>query len=295
MNRRQFIAGFGGVGLAGCMGGNDTPTEGAVSPTPTPTPAPTPIVEQSTSPTDETVTARSGWFELVGVDAPREVELGESYTLTFSVRNTSERTRTFSTRLGVRFPGSEEQVDPDPWQAVVVPGATATLESRPFTGRRLGTVHHRLVAFEHRVGVRVVARRLPFGAGYTTSTGVLLAVLRIRFRQSFEYVVNDYVYEEPSPPGETWAFVTVYAKNTASSAELLPFKVNFSLSDGDSRYSYARTNSPEGQYNGGRVRPGTVREGWVLFAVPTSVEMRDLSVTWTDNTYDATRAVRWVA
>lgn len=293
MNRRQFLAGLGGTGLAGCMAGEGTPTEATVSRTPTPKPAPTPTVERSTPTADEGVVARSTWFDLVDVDAPDEVEIGESYTLAFSVRNTSERTRTFSTRIRIEPPGSDGGADPDLSRETVVPGEIVTLESRSFTGRRLGTVHHTLATFEHRVSVDVVARRLPFGLGYTTPTGVLLTVLRIRFSRSLKYSLSDYVYEESAPSGKTWVFATVYAENVASSTELLPFKVNFSLLVGGSRYTYIGTHAPQGQYNGGRVDSGTVRQGWIRFEVPTSVEVDDLAVAWTDNVYDATLAVRW--
>lgn len=300
MNRRQFLAGLGATGLAGCSGGGGPQTGTRVSPAPNPSPAerasPTPTSTGGHTPTaDARVATSAEGFELVAIDAPAEVELGESYTLAFSVRNGSERTRTFSASVVTDAPGSAEWTDPGSWRETLEPGETATLESRAFTGRRLGTVHHRLTAFEHRVGVEVVARRLSFGTGYTTPTGVLLTVLRVRFRQSFEYSLSGYVYEESAPAGKTWAFVTVYAENTASNAALLPFKLNFSLLDGTSRYPYVRTHDPNGQYNGGRVRPGGVREGWVRFSVPTSVESDDLAVAWRDNAYDPRLAVHWEA
>jgi hypothetical protein len=43
------------------------------------------------------------------------------------------------------------------------------------------------------------------------------------------------------------------------------------------------------------VPPRTVREGWIVFSVPMSVEADDLAVVWTDNTYDAALAVHWEA
>lgn len=306
MNRRQFLVGLGGAGLAGCTSGDDASTETAASPrtastsaegtSPPPTPTPTSTgAEEPPTPDASGAIARSAWFELVSVDAPDEVELGTSYTLSFSVRNVGKRTRTFSTSVVTGSSDPDAWTATDPRQAVVGPGETVTLESRPFTARRLGTVHHRLTAFSHRIGVEVVARRLPLGAGYTTPTGVLLTVLRTRFAQSFEYSLGGYVYEEPAPAGKTWAFATVYAENTASSTETLPFKVNFSLLEDGSRHPYVRTHAPQGQYNGGRVPPGTVREGWIVFAVPASVEADDLAVAWTDNAYDATLAVHWEA
>jgi hypothetical protein len=300
MNRRQFLAGLGATGLAGCSGSDGSPTGASASPTSTParvegaSPATGPTA--SPAPTAATgIPVRSGGFELVGVDAPSEVELDESYTLAFSVRNPSERTRTFSAAVVTDAPGSAAWTDPGSWRETVDPGETVTIESRAFTGRRLGTVHHRLTAFDYRVDVEVVPRSLPFGTGYTTPTGVLLSALGVGFRQSLEYTLSGYVYEESAPAGKTWAFVTVYAENTASSAALLPFKVNFSVLDGASRYPYVRTHDPDGQYNGGRVPPGGVREGWVRFSVPASVEADDLAVAWRDNPYDPGLAVHWEA
>lgn len=139
MDRRQFLAVAGAVALAGCgSDGGDGEGDGGEDEDPLEN---APTVQEM----DEKEFDASGEFEIVDVDHPKQVKVGEGHTIGITVKNVGEEKRV------VLWNPERKFADADGWQKVEVvgpeikPGETGTVETMGrISYERAGEVQYRV-------------------------------------------------------------------------------------------------------------------------------------------------------
>jgi hypothetical protein len=319
-NRRSVLAVLG-LGLAGCLGGNDSNSEQSAtsSPSPSQTPTatksatptatrtstPTPTETSSPTPTESptatpTPTPQPASFELVEYNSPESVSINETAEITATVENTGEVAGVFSAEVYVRFDASE-QFSPldDPVEAEIPPGGQVEItiaEYQPlYTDEALEA---RLGDFEETLTVNAVSATLEYGTTFTQYDGYLINLSNPRLTQS--YTSEGYTggeEEESAPEGSQWLFVSVLVENGTGETELSPLSSDFSVLAGNSQFDPAiLVPEPveQGQpYDGGELQPGVVREGYIGFEIDAGLSLDDLQIVYTTQTIDGEVTVYW--
>lgn len=141
MHRRQYLAaslGLGALGLPGCSSSNPTTgTEGTENTTTRDSTA--------TETATETEDPDPASFEIVSVDAPDEVDVGEEHTFSITVENTGGQTGTFEETAEISV-GSNPSWDEIGTITIedIPPGETRTWESTSGVFDQAMTVQYRL-------------------------------------------------------------------------------------------------------------------------------------------------------
>jgi len=127
-----------------------------------------------------------------------------------------------------------------------------------------------------------------FGTAERLPTGAHVEVSGPRTTDSLDYTLRSGRETSLNPdPGNVYAIMNVTAENVADEAVTLPNDGDFALVVGTNQYEpafYARVTS--GVYEGGRVQPGVVRDGRVIYQVPEGTDMENARIVW--DGYDGT-------
>ena len=90
----------------------------------------------------------------------------------------------------------------------------------------------------------------------------------------------------------------MYVKNETGQAASSPLALDMALiygnsqSDGDTVLIDEPTNKGE-PFDGGELQPGIERSGWIAYQVPSDISTDDLTMAWSDTTFDGEIAVNW--
>lgn len=277
MKRRGYLTGLASaaaVGLAGCGGDGSSAQQGS----------------DGTS-TSATTTAAPASFELVSVDAPEKVEIGEEVTYGFTVKNTGGESGTFETMISSKQSAASTWSTSGPWEQEVAAGEEYTLKSQPFTLDYLQTVDFRIDAFDETFSITAVSKKLPIGSTYTTPGDIQLTVSDISAKTNYTYSSSGFEYTQ-EPKNGKFLFVTFHAKNTSGQPEFLPLQSDVSLLYDSSQYD-AQIYYGDGGYEGGKVQAGVVREGVLVYDVPGGVPADQAEIAWSDTTYSGDVAAYW--
>lgn len=288
MKRRHFLTSTAGlVALAGCTS-NETgnPNQQA-----DPTEA-TPTTDTTTPPT--TTTAAPAEFELASVNAPETAEIRESASYSFTVKNVGGQTGTFETTIRSRE-GSGSWIESDPWQETIDPGQTVRLSSQSFSYDTLTSVDFEITAFNKQFSIQFVGAKQAWGESYTVGDKYSLTAIDVQFKNAYTYEYSGYEYTEKPSDGNKWAFVTFRARNVSNSPQRLPTKYGVALIAGNSQYDYSATGLSQGIYEGGQVQPDIVREGVIIYEVPSGVSKSDLQLTYTETMISGDISVTWTS
>jgi hypothetical protein len=298
MDRRTYLAlaGSGLVSLAGCSGGGGgnaaTETETA-TPTPTSTPTQTPTDTPTPTPTPEPANIALDQYE-----APTEVEIGEEFDVTISVTNTGGQSTTYSAPVYLKTTDTS-------WQEVgsldfgsVDPGETKQVTTEPFSLSYINRYEIRIGQSSQTAAIQTVSSRQNWGSTFETPEGYVIRVDEPEFTGAYRYETYSGDIEEQEPEdGGQWVFVNVYVKNQTGSGSYSP--TGFALLSGNSQYdSRFVLNEPidYGEpYESGELQPGIERSGYVLYAVPDSVSLSDISIAWSTTTFNGDISVRWLS
>jgi hypothetical protein len=288
MRRRRLLtlSAIGLASLAGCAsseepGGEDTPAPTRTeTPTRTPTDTPTQTQTESGEPSFE-----------VEIDAPAEVEIGESYTVEFIVRNTGTAAGTYESAVYNRFAG-EDYAELDTISAEIDPGEEVVWDIADISINLITTEYFYVENGDVEAEVNAVSRKLEFGDGYTTLDDIVLFVFRLEFQDSYTWNSGDREYEEPAPDGEKWAFLSVEVVNESGGPARIPLARDFSLIANSRQYDdeYVRKS---GQYEGGEVQAGIRRTGWIAYSVPSELTKDEIRAVWSEEYSDGQAVVYW--
>jgi hypothetical protein len=303
MQRRRFIALAGMSALAGC-GSDGSDSDGAVDSTAktdaTPTRAETNSPESPTDTPTPTPTSEPAAFELVSYDAPETVEIGADFTMEITIRNVGGQTGTYEDQLYVRGPESD-WVESGSWTFTDVgAGETATASfTEPVRFDYLTRYEFRLGTFAETTAVQTVSATVTWGGEYTTPAGYRIRVEQPDVQPTYESEDYDGTIVDVEPEnGGQWAFVTIWVKNEAGQANYSPLASEFGLlygskqADGETILVDDPINRDD-PFDGGELQPGVERRGWIAFQVPDDLDVADLTMAWSQETYNGQIGVRW--
>lgn len=305
VKRRKVILGIGtSVALAGCSEGGTT-TEGSTdSPTEQSTVTEEPTNEPTDSPTpteEDTPTPEPPSFEVVSYEIPETVEIGEEVTFAIIVRNTGEQEGSLSVPLYGRTPDSSWQEGGDVTFEDVGPGETATVEVGSIVYDYINRYEYRLGNSSKTAIVQTVSAKIAWGEEYTTPAGYRIRVDEPNLQDTYEY--QDYqgnIKDKEPDSGGQWAFVNIWTKNETGQADYSPLASEFGLlygssqADGETILLDEPVNKGE-PFEGGELQPGVERSGWVAFQISGNVGLSDLTMAWSQETYEGQIGVNWGA
>ncbi|MFC7255026.1 hypothetical protein ACFR97_11525 [Haloplanus litoreus] len=277
MRRRAFLASAGLAALAGCSNGGESGSTATPTSTPTGTGSPE--------------------FEFRTVEAAESTPLNDPTAFAIVVENTGTGEGTFTSAL-------EQKVGDGEWQTageLEIPlsaGETGEWHSPRFTLQYLGTIQFRLAAVDETWSMEVVPAEYDFGVRYATPTGLFVNVLGGSFESTYPTTGTETATNESTPTptapadDQVWAVMRVDVRNRLEEAQSTPDASTFTL-DVDGEERPLRREVASDPYEGGSLAGRTVRQGELVYPVPSDTNVRDLRMTWTQSYDEGDVKVIW--
>lgn len=299
MDRRRFVQLIGGSTLASVAGcSSDSPdTAGGEGATQTPTETQTQTEPQTRT---QTETPEPAEFEVVEYNIPETVEIGTEVTFEITIQNRGGQTGDFTEPLYYRTSDSEWQEGGDWVFRDVDPGESVTGETdEPVVFDYIQRWEFRLGQSPKTAVLQTVSAKRQWGSEYTTPRGCRIRADTPTLQDSYEYedFTGEIKNEEPENGGQ-WAFVNLWVKNETGQANYSPLSSEFVLLYGESQ-SDGQTilvNEPinKGEpFDGGELQPGVERSGWILYEIPPGIVVDELTLAWSQDTFEGQIAVNW--
>jgi hypothetical protein len=297
MNRRKFVQLIGmsaTAGLAGCSSdSSDNPNSGDSTETTTGT-------EAQTETETETESPEPAEFEVVEYAIPETAEIGTEVTLEITIRNTGGQTGDFTAPLHARTPDSNWQEGGDWTFTDVAPGESATAEiDEPVIFDYIQRYEFRLGQSPKTAVLQTVSAKVPWGEEYATPGGYRIRADEPTLQDSYEYEDFRGNIKDAEPDnGGQWAFVNVWVKNETGQANYSPLSNEFGLlygssqSDGQTYLTDEPINKDE-SFEGGELQPGVERSGWIAYEIPSEIQMNELTLAWSQDTFEGQIAANW--
>lgn len=270
--RRRTVLALCGASLAGVAGCSDSDAPSPSTETPTQTQSP----EPSTA------------FEFVEVSAPAEVGVATPYEFDARVRNTTEESRRFASRLSLRVDGGEWHTFEREVTAEIGAGSVGTVSAGLGVLPFLNTYEVRLDALGATWTVRAVPERLGFGKSYTTPRGVSITALGGRFEESYSSAGNETAAQTPEP-GTRWVIVLLELKNATDTERRTPALGTFVLEAGGEQYT-TRVADPTQRLALGT---GETTRVELPYVVPEETTASEIAVRWRQEYNRGSVAVVW--
>lgn len=259
MKRRALLAsaGVGMASLTGCLfgggGGGDGDSEATTT--------------ASGSQPMQDVDRSGAKLQLVSIDAPGNVQLGEPYEFQLTVENTGDTAGVYQAPVTVQRKGEVEFRQEREALVYVEPNQTQTATISITSFDEVGRANIRLDGADNQWGIEVSRRRLPFG-GTFTSRGMAITVDRVELES-----------REGGRQDTQWANVYVRVKNTGQQNYAPPPDRFFVRYDGV-RYTKALYGSKSPEYNDVNLRKGQSEAGIIQFTIPESATVEALQVEY---------------
>ena len=299
MRRRHFLALVGMGALAGC--GSEDGGDADGGPTPSDTPASTVSSTPTVTPSaTATATRAPAEFELAEYDVPDTVEIDEEFMVEITVRNTGGQVGDFEAPLYIRTPETEWQEGGTwSWLAVGSGHTKAATSASAWSFSYINRYEIRLGTFEQTATIQTVSATMAWGGEYTTPAGYRIRVEQPDVQPTYESEDYDGSIEDVEPEsGGQWAFATIWVKNETGQADYSPLASEFGLlygnkqADGDTILTDDPINRGE-PFEGGELQPGVERSGWIAFQIPDDLGVDDLTMAWSEDTYEGQISARW--
>jgi hypothetical protein len=319
VKRRKVLVGFGSVGsgiaIAGCSGedpesGEESSPEQEENDTesnPEPENEEEETEEESdnsepenTEEEEEEPEPEPASFEVASYDLPETVEVGEEFNFGITVRNTGGQVGDLTAPIYVRTPDIEWEELVEWTFTDVEPGETAerTTDSSS-TLSYINRYEFRLGQSSETAVVQTVSAKVSWGDEYTTPAGYRIRVDEPNLQDTYEYedFQGNIVDREPDS-GEQWAFVNVWVKNETGETTFSPLASEFGLlygnsqADGDT-YLLDEPINKEEPFEGGELQPDVERSGWIAYQLPGDVSENDLTMAWSQDTFNGEIAANW--
>lgn len=309
MKRRELCAGVATTGIlaiTGCTGTEGDPTGSTEVPstdTPTEDPTATPTEEPSTdTPTEEPTeepTPEEPQFEFVRWNLPSEAEINTPVELGIVVENTGETAGEFTAPLYERTPDSDYTKVGDAEFGTIQAGDDIELVYPDVTYAFIDRYEYRLGDFQQTTAIQTVSASIDWGTQYTTPRGYVFRVDEPDLQDSYEYEnFSDEVELKQPDSGGQWAFVDVTVRNETGQTAFSPLATDINLlygnsqADGETILLEEPINKGE-PFDGGELSPGVERSGWILYEIPSDLSVNDITITWSDTTFEGEFGVNW--
>ena len=92
--------------------------------------------------------------------------------------------------------------------------------------------------------------------------------------------------------------MNVWVKNETGQTNFSPLQNEFGLlydssqSDGETYLIDEPINKDE-SFEGGELQPGVERSGWIAFAIPSGIQLNELTLAWSQDTFQGQIAANW--
>lgn len=272
------------LGIAGCSSDNSGDDSSTDEDTPT---------DDSTDSGSSGGASAEAEFQITGVDAPEQVEIGEPHTFSVDVENTGEADGTWTDTLLVKTGNSD-------WQEVgEVEMEVPAGETKTWTSGEVSFDYQTMVTLgfqnaQKEVQIQVVAASLSYGESFTNPEDMKVTCTGVDLQQAYQYKdYNGDTATERAPDGKQWAFVNLRAENVGGSKEFTPLESDVSIVANNTQYDSQYINKEEGRYDGGEINPGIVREGWLCYEIPESLSKDDFTVVYSAENYQGNWTVHW--
>ncbi|WP_458188918.1 twin-arginine translocation signal domain-containing protein [Haladaptatus sp. NG-WS-4] len=301
MRRRRFLtasgAAFAGGALAGCTGsGPEDSGNGDRTTTKQTTGADGTTTENDSG--SGGTTSEEGGFTLVSSNVPKQVTMGEEFTLELTIENRGSSPAAFESAIRVEGSGGSSQQSGSIQTNEIAPGKTTTWKtnlSYPYVGQ----VAYRIEALDKTFTVDVVGERLSVGETYLSPTEVAVTVRNVTLTDRYQYVrESGRKVDVTASNGRQWAFVTLRAENQFRMGQALPKRDSFHLLVGDRAQAPTEIAKKNGQYKleqfGKRkVEPGGSNSGWIAYEISADRSASDLAVEWKGNDGTGSWTAQW--
>lgn len=294
LTRRKFLSGsaIAVAGLAGCTGSSsDTPATSESTSTTTVQSQHT--TQTTTTETPTTTEEGDPEFKVSLVDAPQEVELGEKIHFSLKVENIGNGMGTFESTLSYTQSGYDEWHTFNNAASITLRSGQSRTTDWWVKPAYQGTCTVRVDETNETFQTAVAPHVLSFGETWSYLDKMAVTIDRVEFFDSYRWSSGDYTYDETAPQGKKWAKVFLSAKNNASEAMYTPLSSEMYIIAGNRQYDDTYLNDDKGEYEGGEIQPGIIRDGWIVYEVPKGLSKDDLAVTWVGDDYYGSWSARW--
>jgi len=299
MRRRHFLALAGLSALSGCESENGGGVDGGPTPTDTPadTISSTPTVTPSAT---ATATREPAEFELAEYGVPETAEIDEEFIVEITIRNTGGQVGDFEAPLYIRTPETEwQEAGTWSWTAVGSGHIKTAKSASSWSLSYINRYEIRLSTFEETAIIQTVSATVAWGGEYETPAGYRIRAEEPILESNYEYENYHGETATAAPDdGNQWAFVTIWVKNETGQANYSPLPTEFGLlygteqADGETFLADDPINKGD-PFDGGELQPGVERSGWIAFQVPDDLSVDDLTMAWSQDTYNGQISVRW--
>ncbi|EFW93754.1 hypothetical protein ZOD2009_01385 [Haladaptatus paucihalophilus DX253] len=302
MRRRRFLltsgATLAGGALAGCTGsepknggnGDDSTTNET----------------SGSGMSNETTTSGGGGggkttvdgFQLVSTDVPKQVTMGQQFSLSLTLKNVGDEPKAFQSSVQVdgNSPGAQQtgQMQTDK----IDPGKT-TKWSTTLTYPYVAKVNYRIEKLDETFTIDIVGEKLSFGETFRSPTEVAMTIQDITLTDHYRYEPSGGGSENvEASDGRQWAFVTVKAENKFRMKQTLPKGEQIHLIVGGDKVSMADIAKEDGKYEVNRFGDRTVASGesltgWLAYEISADTSVDDLTVEWKGSDGNGSWWARW--
>ena len=288
LTRRHYLT-AGGVavftGIAGCTSEGEDNAENANNGDET--------TDTDASSSGSAEASAEASFEIVGLDAPEQVEIGDPHRFSVDVKNTGEADGTWTDTLLFKS-GNEDWQEVGEVEMDIPAGETATWQSGEVAWDYQTMVTLGFQEAQQQFQIQVVAAALAYGESFTNPRDMEVSCHDVQLKDAYEYKdYNGQTTYEQAAEGKQWAFVYLRAENVGGSTEFTPLEREVSVVAGNTQYDSEYIMKEEGKYDGGEINPGIVREGWLCYEIPDNLSVDDLVVVYSEGNYEGDWTVRW--
>ncbi|WP_233274659.1 cupredoxin domain-containing protein [Haladaptatus cibarius] len=239
-----------------------------------------------------------GQFSLVSSDVPKEVVLGEQFTLGFTIKNNGDSASTFESPIEVNGSEGGSQQSGTIQTEEIPPGETTTWStelSYPYES----TVNYLIGAFEKSISVKVVGPDLSVSETFVSPNELAITVRDIVLTDHYRYESGAGPMEDvEADDNRQWAFVTVNAENRFRMRQSLPKGETFSLLVGGRKQKPSDIAKQEGKYElerfGSRdVASGESLSGWLAYEISADRSASDLAIEWQSGDGSGSWSAQW--
>ena len=262
MKRRVLLAsmGAGMAGTAGCLTGNSNKSEN------------TPKEDVGTPIEPATPTGKRAEFELTGISATGNAEVGKEYTFEVTVKNTGDQPGVYRAPARVKTGDSVQYKDRAMAMVYVEPGKTKTaaVSLPPFES--VGNANVRFATPENTWQVDIVGPDLAMGESFRVD-GFEITYESVEFRDSVTYELGGLSTEQTYTPagGGQFAVVIVKVESVGRSSWMGDADKYTVVLDGNERSPYT-----DAGYNKRSLSEGQTQRVELPYEVPGDVSKSDL-------------------
>lgn len=229
---------------------------------------------------------------------PKEVVLGEQFTLGFTIKNNGDSASTFESPIEVNGSEGGSQQSGTIQTEEIPPGETTTWSTK-LSYPYISTVNYLIGAFEKSFSVKVVAPTLSVGETFVSPNEVAITIRDITLTDHYRYETGAGPMEDvEADDNRQWAFVTVNAENRFRMRQALPKGETFSLLVGGRKHKPSDIAKQEGKYElerfGSRdVASGESLAGWLAYEISADRSVSDLAIEWSASDGSGSWSAQW--